>query len=154
MVEKTKSTKIKSLKKLTTDLLKGLETEAEVKILEEDGLFKISLTSKDPSVLIGHHGRNLFALQTILSQMSYRQIGEFRVLVDVDDYRKQREDQLRDSALELAERVKSSGKEQSLVPMSSFERRIIHLALSEDEGVETISDGEKENRHIIIKLKG
>ena len=154
MVEETEISKIKTLKKLATDLLKGLEVEAEVEVLKEDDLIKINLTPKDPAVLIGHHGRNLFALQTILSQMAYRQIGEFRVLVDVDGYRKQREDQLRDSALELAERVESNGKEQCLVPMSSFERRIIHLALSEDEKIETVSEGEGEERHIVIKLKG
>ena len=153
MVEKNKTSKIKSVEKLAADLLKGLEVEVKMEVVDDEGLFRINLTLDDPSILIGHHGRNLFALQTVLSQMAYRQAGEARVLVDVDGYRKQREDQLRDSALELAERVKKSGKEQALVPMSPFERRIIHLALSEDEGVETTSDGEGADRHIVIKLK-
>jgi spoIIIJ-associated protein len=153
MAKKTENNQIiEKIKKISLELLENLDVKAEVAVEEIDDFIKVNISSEEQSSLIGYHGKNLLALQTIISQIAYRQIGaDKKVLVDVDDYREQRQEQLKSSALELAERVKSSGKEQRLVPMSSFERRIIHVTLSDDQEIETFSEGEGQERHIVIK---
>jgi spoIIIJ-associated protein len=74
------------------------------------------------------------------------------VLVEVNDYRQKRKENLERLAVSMAQKVKFSGRPQILSPMSSFERRIIHLALAEDAQVETVSEGEGKQRRVVVKL--
>ncbi|MCX6724573.1 MAG: hypothetical protein NTV20_00525, partial [Candidatus Shapirobacteria bacterium] len=94
------------------------------------------------------------AFQLLLALMGFRKLNEWtRVLVNVGDYREKREESLTNMAKSLAQKVKFSGTSQSLPPMSSAERRIIHLALAEETEMETISEGEGRDRHVVIKPK-
>ena len=75
MAKKTKNNQIiEKVKKITSNLLKNLDIKAEVKVEEIDDFIKVNLFSEEQSSLIGYHGKNLFALQTIISQMIYHQI--------------------------------------------------------------------------------
>ena len=73
-----------------------------------------------------------------------------RVIVDVEDYRKRREERLEDKAREVAARVLSTGAEEALEPMNPFERKIVHDAVSEIDGVESSSTGVEPDRAVVI----
>jgi len=143
------------LQKTTQEIIDGLEQPvSEIKVSQEEGVFKIHLQSSQPGILIGFKGKNLNSLQTILGLAVLKKFGpEVRILVDVNDYRKEQEEKLKSLALEAAERAKLEKKPIALAPMSAFERRLIHLFLAPDPQLETISEGEGEQRHIVVKSK-
>jgi spoIIIJ-associated protein len=101
--------------------------------------------------LIGRKGERLSALQHLVNLMLSRRMGEWtRVLVDVEDYRGRRERQLVEVARRAAERVLSTGTMLQLEPMSALERRWIHIALRDVDGVATQSIGEEPQRRVVV----
>lgn len=114
----------------------------------------VGLTVADPASLIGYRGRSLASIQQIMSLMIKNKLGYFvRVLLDVNEYRAEQKNRLKEMVINTASRVKESGKPVALSPMSSYERRLCHMAISEIEGVMTESEGEGEDRHVVIKPK-
>jgi spoIIIJ-associated protein len=101
--------------------------------------------------LIGRKGERLSALQHLVNLMLSRQMGSWtRVLVDVEDYRGRRERQLIEVATRAAEHVMESGQMLQLEPMSALERRWVHLALRDMEGITTQSIGEEPMRRVVV----
>lgn len=151
MAEKTEA----FLKKMIQHLFQILEIEAKAEITKDkEGLVIVQIQTEEPGLLIGYHGRTLAGLQRIFSLMAYRQAGEWaRLIVNVNDYREKRREALERMALSIAQRVKFSGEAQALPPMSSFERRIVHLILAEDSEVETDSEGEGSQRRVVVRPK-
>ncbi len=146
--------KAKIFEKITQELFSLLATKVGLEIKEEEDGVVIQLTTDEPGILIGYHGQALQALQLLIGLIGFKKTGEWtRVLVNVGDYREKREESLTNMAKSLAQKVKFSGTSQSLPPMSSAERRIIHLALADDQELETVSEGEGRDRHVIIKTK-
>jgi len=146
--------KLKLIDRALREILDNLGIEAKIEIEEKQGVFFVTLKTPMPGILIGSHGRTLFAFQRILSLIVYRQLGEWpKIILDIDNYRQKREETLKKMALSAAKKTKISGQEQQLPPMSSGERRIIHLVLSEDPEVETESRGEGKERRVVIKPK-
>jgi len=146
--------KTKTFEKITNELFSLLETKVGLEIKKEEDGVAIQLTTDEPGILIGYHGQALQALQLLITMIGFKKNGEWtRVLVNVGDYREKREESLTNMAKSLAQKVKFSGTSQSLPPMSSAERRIIHLALIDDQEVETISESEGRDRHVVIKPK-
>ena len=143
------------IKKITEELFDKLKIETSISILkDEEDTVRVDVSGKDLGILIGFHGETLGALQLILSLMVYKKLGRWQQLVvDVGDWRKKRKENLQKLAKRMAERVKFSGEKQELPPMPPFERRIIHLTLSEDPKVTTESIGEGDDRHVVIKPK-
>lgn len=111
---------------------------------------------KDIRFLIGWHGQNLIALQVILKAILSKKMGKdfFHFILDVSGYRQKRTGMLKNIAKSAAKKVKESKRSIVLDPMTSAERRIVHLALS-DEFPEIITEsiGEDRNRRVIIKIK-
>jgi len=143
---------IKDLEKITKDLFSHLGFQVDFQIKKEAELVTIHLNSDEPGVLIGYHGQALNALQQMITLMAFKKFGQWvRILVDVEDYREKRKEVLERMAQSAAQKVKLSGQNEAFPPMSSFERRIIHLALADHPEVETISEGEGNQRHIIVK---
>ena len=146
--------KTKTFEKITNELFSLLETKVGLEIKKEEDGVAIQLTTDEPGILIGYHGQALQALQLLIAMIGFKKNGEWtRVLVNIGDYREKREESLTNMAKSLAQKVKFSGTSQSLPPMSSAERRIIHLALIDDQEVETISESEGRDRHVVIKPK-
>ncbi len=142
----------KDLEKITKDLFSYLEVPADFQIKKEEDLVVIHLKSDEPGVLIGYHGQALDALQQMITLMAFRKFGQWvRILVDVEDYREKRKEALERMAQSAAQKVKLSGQNETFPPMSSFERRIIHLALADQPEVETISEGQGNQRSVVIK---
>jgi spoIIIJ-associated protein len=101
--------------------------------------------------LIGRKGERLSALQHLVNLMLSRRLGTWtRVLVDVEDYRGRRERQLTEVATRAAERVKETGQMLQLEPMSALERRWVHLALKDVDGITTQSIGEEPMRRVVV----
>jgi spoIIIJ-associated protein len=111
---------------------------------------------EDDSVglLIGRHGHTLEAIQELVRSAVQRRTEErCRIIVDVEDYRKRRRSQLAGKARDAAKRVRRSGKEERLEPMSPYERKIVHDSAGEIGGVETVSEGEEPERRVVIRKK-
>ncbi len=106
----------------------------------------------DMALLIGRHGQTLDAIQELTRMVVSRRLDtRVRVIVDVQDYRKRREERLVENAVQQAERVLESGREAELDPMNPFERKLVHDALADLAGVETSSRGEEPNRFVVIR---
>ncbi len=105
-------------------------------------------------VLIGRRGETLDALQYLTSlQVNRGQENYTRVTLDTEDYRERREDTLIRLANRMANRCIKTGRRVSLEAMNPYERRIIHSALQANDAVDTHSEGEDPNRHVVITLK-
>jgi len=108
----------------------------------------------DLALLIGRHGQTLEAIQELTRMAVSRRLDErIRVIVDVEDYRKRREERLVSMARDLAGRVAKSGREEELDPMNPFERKLVHDAVAEIAGVESTSRGEEPNRYVVIRKR-
>jgi spoIIIJ-associated protein len=108
----------------------------------------------DLALLIGRHGQTLDAIQELMRLVVGRRLDErVRVIVDVEDYRKRREQRLETRARELAQKVVRTGREEELEPMNPYERKLVHDAAGEVSGVETISRGEEPNRFVVIRRR-
>ena len=111
----------------------------------------IDITGPDSGLLIGRRGQTLHSLQFIVSMIVRREFGEgLRVSLDVEQYRRRRENSLRDMARKVAERVVQTGRVITLEPMSPADRRIIHLSLSNNPNVDTESVGYGDDRKVSI----
>ena len=134
----------------------GLNAEAELYSCE-DGTRRIAIVGDDASALIGHHGDTLDALQYLANLASARKNSKgerdkSRVTIDIEGYRKKREDTLRALARRMAAKALRNKRSVMLEPMSAYERRIIHSEIQGIEGVSTNSIGSDNNRKIVIFL--
>lgn len=108
----------------------------------------------DMALLIGRHGQTLDAIQELTRTIVARRLDErIRVIVDVEDYRKRREERLEQRAREVAARVLRSGTEEELEPMNPYERKVVHDAVAKVAGVESSSRGEEPNRSVVIRRR-
>lgn len=141
------------------DLLSRVDLEfSKIEVNEEEkNLFAINITSENPSLLIGYHGDNIYALQHLLKVLLWKKAGneEYHISLDVDNYRKRQEESALNLALRKAEKARQYRKAQMLPPMSSSLRRKVHLHFmgAGFDDLETYSEGDGENRHIVIKPK-
>lgn len=108
----------------------------------------------DSGLLIGREGQTLSALQYLASRLVSRMMNApVRVQFDVGDYRERQDERLRELALTLAERVRLTGRPCSTRPMSSYHRRLVHMALQDAPDIITRSSGEGALKRIIIQRR-
>lgn len=152
------------LSEVLDNILGLLLLEGSYEIEETDDGMLVSIETKDAGRLIGARGESLEGLQLLINQIMSRKIGAGegapskaegfkRVILDVEGWRKQKEDELTGMAKEWGDKVLESGKDLELEPQSPWQRRIVHMVISEMKGVETESVGEGRDRHIVIKVK-
>jgi len=113
----------------------------------------IDLSGEDSGLLIGRRGQTLQALQFLVNLIVRKQFEGVRVVLDVENYRQRRENQLKDMATKVAERVAQTNRSITLEPMPPADRRIIHTSLTDHPGVSTESTGEGEGRKVTILPK-
>ena len=129
----------------------GANVSAEADETDDGIELNIAGSSTSPR-LIGHRGETLRSIEYLLNQMIKRIDPDApRILVDVAGYKATRKQSLQELAAEVAKRVIDSGEEEELKPMNPAERRIVHMALREIEGIDTESRGEGPTRHIVVK---
>ncbi len=144
-------------------LIEGMDIDAEITVREPetaaDGEGRASavldIEGEDLGLLIGRRGTTLSALQYMVNVMLTRKLNSRVIItVDVERYHRRREETLQNLAQRMADRVSNSGRPMTLEPMPASERRIIHLALSEDEDIETGSVGQGDERKVVIRPRG
>ena len=136
-------------------ILKNLgceNTTIKAEVRENSAL--ITLDGEGLGVIIGHRGETLDALQHLVSLAANNSGGYFKVTLNIGDYREKREQTLVSLARRVAEQVKQNSRNRSLEPMSAYERRIIHTAVQEIDGVNSASIGEGDSRRVVIFPEG
>lgn len=119
---------------------------------DKDGITWITFHGKGLGAIIGRRGETLDALQYLTNLAVNRQFEEkTRIVLDVENYRAERENTLTGLAKRMADKVRRTDRDVILEPMSPHERRIIHIALQDEEDIKTVSVGEEPYRKIIIK---
>lgn len=117
----------------------------------DDGELILDITGEDLAVLIGRHGKTLDALQFLVSAITVRAIGfRYPVVIDVEGYKSRQRDKIESIARSSANRAASQHRSVKMRPMTPYERRIVHIALRDDDRVDTASEGEGSARHVVI----
>ena len=150
--EKAKADAVKFL----TDVFKAMKLEAVVNVEFDaaENELSIDVKAEDMGVLIGKRGQTLDSLQYIVSLAINKDSNEYvKVKLDSENYRIRRKETLENLAKNIASKVKRTGRQVSLEPMNSFERRIIHSALQGDPDCETFSEGNDPYRKVVVKPK-
>lgn len=141
-------------KKYLDSIFQALEIDVKIEFrsLNEGTEIYYQIQSKENALLIGRDGKTLDAIQTLLKTFLHNYTDEKLTLsLDIGQYKQNRKKQLEILATKLAKEVAFTRVEVRLDPMNSYERRIIHTKLAEWRDVYTESEGEGENRQIVIK---
>lgn len=127
--------------------------EIEVSEFEGDeGELILDLDGEDLSVLIGRHGSTIQSFQQMVSLITSIKLGyKYPVTIDVHGYKSRQKNKLEDFAYKMANKALNQNRKVNLRPMSPYDRRIIHMVLSDEQDVETYSVGEGKDRHVVIK---
>lgn len=148
---------IKILKNFLDEFLRLFEVKASYKIDETDEMISVDIdgeTSDDTSKLIGKKGSVLDSMNTIAQIQLNKSLTEFkRLYIDIGDYRKKRQEKVRELAIQGCERARKYGTKVSLEYMTSYDRRIVHETLAGIEGVKTFSEGNEPHRRVCIIAK-
>ena len=158
MLEQDQITEIKDsvgafFNKMTIEVY---DIEVKFSSMEKENIDVIDLNVKisEPQIIIGQQGQTLFEIQRLLRSILNKKLKKvFFLNLDIDDYKKKKIDYLRYLANDSADHVAATNEEKNLLPMSSYERRIIHAELSQRTDITTESRGEGAERHIVIKPK-
>ena len=150
----------------TRHLLERLETPSGVNVGQAEGpdegrakdstepTVQVSIVVQEPKMLIGEKGQTLFELQHILKLMLRKKIAEpFYLALDINEYKKNKEEYLGDLAQTTADEVALLKKPKELPPMAASERRVIHMALAGRTDVTSESLGDGNDRRVVIKVK-
>lgn len=145
---------IEYIKEYLKELIKNMGLTCNLEVKKRENGVNITVISDNNSILIGKNGRTLNALNQLLKQVLFNEIGEyFPFNLDIGEYKVEREHKLESLAKRTAREVAISKVEAKLDSMNSYERRIIHTALADSKKVITESEGEEPNRYVVIKPK-
>lgn len=144
------------VKDFLSQVFKAMDLEVEIitKLDEENKVMDVEFKGPEMGVLIGKRGQTLDSLQYLTNLAVNKQSDSYvKVKLDTEDYRRRRKETLENLAKNVAYKVRRSRRTVSLEPMNPFERRVIHSTLQNDKYVETHSEGEEPNRHVVVTLK-
>lgn len=140
------------IKDFLHDIVENMGLDVTMEMTNKDNRVTIRMFSNKDYILIGKDGATLKALETIVKQHLQNTIGiSYKFTLDVSNYKEKIQKRLERLAKTSAKEVVNTKMEIALDNMSSYERRIIHNALTDFKGVKTESEGEEPNRHIVIK---
>lgn len=148
----------KTIKKIVSEFLVKLGidfTDLDVEEIDSTN-FRINVMSEEPSLMIGHHGENLLAMQKILTVIFHKLFGiEITVAFDVDNYRKRQEENVLTIAEQKMKEVAQTKVQVALPPMSPYFRRLVHLMIKNSglSNLITESIGEGNYRQVVIKYQ-
>ncbi|MFZ5649114.1 MAG: RNA-binding cell elongation regulator Jag/EloR [Bacillota bacterium] len=149
-----KNTPARKVRTIMTDILSTMNLAARMDVKEKDDTISVNLEGENLGILIGRRGETLDALQYLVNlSVNKNQESRKKLILDIEGYRKRREETLKKLAHKLADKAKQRGRNIVLEPMNSLERRIIHTALQGREDISTFSEGEEPYRKIIIAPK-
>ena len=128
--------------------------EVSIKVASRENASLIILNGEDLSILIGRRGETLDAIQYLASLVANNGGGHHKISLNIGDYREKREETLTQLANRIAAQALAAGKCRTLEPMNPYERKIIHTAIQNIEGVESASFGEGNQRRVVIAPTG
>lgn len=136
-------------------VLQGFGISAQVDEYEgDDGEVILDIVGDDLGVLIGRHGKTLDAMQVLVAAIAHRKTGvRYPILVDVEGYRNRRRSKLEEIARRSADRAVRQHTPVKLRPMSSYERKVVHMILRDDRRVITESEGVEPFRQVVVLPK-
>jgi len=147
-----KSDVVEELKKFIKNVTKLMGIEANLEVKPREDSVSITLYSDNNNILIGKGGRTIDALSMIAKQYIHNEIGtNFRFILDVGEYKAKQQKNIEYLAKKIAREVAKTKIEAKLDPMNSYERRLVHSILSDNDKVYTESIGEEPNRAVVIK---
>lgn len=142
---------IEEAKKFLTQVSENMGAPVEIEIHRDGKQVNFVLTGEKIALLIGKRGQTLNSLQYLTQLVINRYSKQYlNVILDAEDYRNRRNETLIQLANRVAQKALKTGKEVSLEPMPSYERKAIHSALSENNRVKTSSDGTEPHRYVVI----
>ena len=142
------------LKECLNRIMNLMNINSNLEVRRREKNIEIKIFSDQNSLLIGANGRKLESLQNILRQILLKEVGsEYRITIDVENYKEKRVSHLEKMVKQIAKEVAKTKVEAKLDKMNSYERRIVHNALSKNKYVYTESIGEEPNRQVVIKPK-
>jgi spoIIIJ-associated protein len=138
-----------------TQMLKPIVGETKIEVTIESDRVKVFIDDEENSgLIIGREGQTLSSLQYLVNRLVSRKMeASVRIQVDTGDYRERQDDKLRQVAQHLADKAGDLGRTQSTKPLSSYHRRVVHLALQENEEVFTRSKGDGPMKRVLIVPK-
>lgn len=143
--------KVKIAQDYITSILRAMDVTAEFTVYQNETGAIINIESDNNGTIIGRRGETLDSLQYLCSIIANKGDKDyFRITIDCFGYRSKRKETLEQLAVKVAKSVLRTGRSQPLEPMNPYERRVIHSAISEIEGVSSRSVGEEPYRKIII----
>lgn len=149
-----KETPLVKVCRLLEEIMEKMGVSGELEIEELGEYIQINITGKDLGILIGGRGRTLDALQYLVNLAANKGTREReRIILDVCSYRKRRAETLKNLARRLCQRVRRQRRSVVLEPITPQERRVIHLAVQEERGVVSYSEGVEPFRKVIIAPK-
>lgn len=136
-------------------IFKSMHKDIQIECIEEDINYKFNLIGDDLGVLIGKHGQTLDSLQYLTNMAANKNVtgARVRIVLDVENYRKRREETLCQLAERLANKARKYRTKVVLEPMNRHERKIIHMALQDYADIITYSDGVEPHRKIVVDIK-
>lgn len=146
---------IETAKSFLKDVFASMKIDVMIeKMATEDHTLLNLRSSEDLGVIIGKHGQTLDSLQYLVNLAANKESStRVRIVLDAEDYRKRRAQTLTVLAQRMADKVKRRGEKVVLEPMNSHERKVIHMALQDDNRITTYSEGEEPFRKVVIALK-
>ncbi|WP_335871921.1 RNA-binding cell elongation regulator Jag/EloR [Bacillus sp. 2205SS5-2] len=148
---KKKQSVIEDVTEYLLDVTNKIGVFPDINVIQDGKTYYFQLSGEKLALIIGKRGQTLNALQ-YLAQLVANQASEqyVTVIVDAEKYRERRKETLYQLAGRLAQKSLATKKIVKLEPMPSYERKIIHAALSKIENVRTYSEGNEPNRYIVI----
>ena len=138
-------------KKLMIGLLERIGVKAEVDVAFEEGDLHLEIKGDQEGILIGRHGRTLDSFQFLINRMVNKRLETpVRIVLDINDYRKRKTENLKKMAIRVGEKVKSEGHPLTIGPFDAHDRRLVHIALQEDPAIRTESLGERKLKKMTI----
>lgn len=137
----------------------GIDPESlEIEMTEDEQAITAAITvsQEDSGLLIGFHGETLSALQRLTRVVFQNELAERRLIININNYREQRAEKLREIAIRAAERVLDTGRPYTFSYLPANERFVIHSTISEDSAfseLESVSEGEGPHRVLTIRRK-
>jgi spoIIIJ-associated protein len=145
---------VKEAKRYLTCVLEKMGIDAQISENRTGKIVTFQLTGDKMAVLIGKRGQTLNSLQYLTQLVANRYSTYYlQIVIDAENYRNRRKDTLNQLAARLAQQAVRTSKNISLEPMPSYERKIIHAALSKFNEIKTYSVGEEPNRYLVISPK-
>ena len=147
--------KIQEIEKQTNKILDFMGVKPNLSVEEdEESTIKVVIEGDDLNFLIGYRGEALDAFQTLLGIITFNRTKEWaRIIVDINGYRKAKQDKIEQITKNYIDKVRFLGKEVEMSPMTAFERRQVHTFVGDYDDIISESTGEGHARRVVLKPK-